>query len=104
MNIIDRLDEWLLDGGRRDRTSHYPSDVSSCLKQLYYKWNNIEPSDPPTAGNILKMEFGNQAEGIIKRYLQWEKDNGIIKDFAEQVEITGIEPDLSYRIHGYQDF
>jgi len=104
MNIINRLDTYLLEKNKRKRTSHYPSDVNSCLRQLYYKWNNVDESDPPTAGNIIKMKFGTLAENIVRDYLQWEKGKGAIKDFAEQVEITGIEADLSYKIHGYQDF
>jgi hypothetical protein len=104
MNLIDRLDNYLLSGEQRQRRSHHPSDVTSCLRQLYYKWNNVPMSDPPTAGNIIKMRFGDGAEAIVRKWLEWERDARKVVEFAEQVEVSAVHHDLGYPIHGYEDF
>ena len=104
MNIIDRFDEYMTRSKERTRRSHHPSDVTACLRQLAYKWNTPE-SDPPTANNFIKMAFGNIAEAeLLQPWLKWEQEQGHIIHLETQSEINGVEPDLKYSIHGYQDF
>jgi hypothetical protein len=43
--IDDKFLEDIAKRGRK-RTSHYPSDISACDRQLYYKWQGIEESNP----------------------------------------------------------
>jgi len=105
VNILNRFDAYLTRPYERKRRSHHPSDVTSCLRQLAYKWNNVPESDPPTAGNIIKMKFGALAEDeLLLPWLKWEKEQGNIKSLVTQEEVTGQEPDLEYNIHGYEDF
>ena len=104
MNLIDKLDKYLLIEKRRERRSHHPSDITSCMRQLYYKWNNIQSSDPPSAGNILKMRAGDWAEIILEKWLSYEVSQGGIDGYQQQAEVTAQPGDLEYPIHGYQDF
>ena len=104
MNIVDRLDTFLLESSKRERKTHYPSDVTACVRQLAYKWNGYDETDPPTAGNIIKMRFGNLAEDILEDWLKWELANGTIESYDKESEVWGGDPDLEYPIHGYIDF
>jgi hypothetical protein len=104
MNLINRLDDYLMREQGHAKRSHYPSDLTSCVRQLAYKWRGEEKTNPPTPGNYLKMAFGNAAEDIIRKWLWWELDQGGFIDFDEQVEVTGESDLLDYPIHGYMDF
>ena len=105
MNIIDAFDDYLLAGENYKKRTHNPSDLTSCLRQLYYKWNGVEKSNPPTAGNIIKMKFGNLAEELLVGWLDYEVKRGAIKSYEQQVEVWSHEKDfLEFQLHGYQDF
>jgi hypothetical protein len=104
MNIISSFDEFLLQNETRKKRTHNPSDLTACLRQLYYKWNGVEKSNPPTAGNIIKMQFGNLAEELLVPWLDNEVHKGRIQGYEQQVEVWSNEPDLEVQLHGYQDF
>ena len=104
MNIINSFDDYLLAGENYKKRTHNPSDLTSCLRQLYYKWNAVEKSNPPTAGNIIKMRFGNLAEELLVGWLDSEVESGAIKSYDQQVEVWSHEEDLEIQLHGYQDF
>lgn len=103
-NIINSFDAYLLSRENYKKNTHNPSDLTSCIRQLYYKWNGFEKSNPPTAGNIIKMRFGNLAEDLIRDWLYYEVEQGNIKGFDQQVEVWSKEKDLEIQLHGYQDF
>lgn len=104
MNIINSFDDFLLQSETREKRTHNPSDLTACLRQLYYKWNGVEKSNPPTAGNIIKMQFGNLAEELLVPWLDNEVHKGHIQGYEQQVEVWSNEPDLEIQLHGYQDF
>ena len=48
VSTIDIVKEYvMLDREHKDKNSHWPSEATACLKQLWYKWTGTEPSDPP---------------------------------------------------------
>lgn len=93
--FLDMFDEYLCDDERWDRKSHYASDAAACRRQLAYRWRNEPFSDPPTAGNYLKMKFGKAAELIVEDGLRWMVEKGKIKAWEKQtrveVQIEGLE-------------
>lgn len=105
MNIINRFDDYITEEKDKIRSSHHPSDIDSCMKQMWYKWNNRKQTDPPSAGNFIKMRFGIMAEDyLLLPWLEKELEDGNIKDLKTQVEIWGEDERLEKHIHGYQDF
>lgn len=97
MNLINKIDNYLLNKERRIRSSHYPSDANSCIRQLYYKWTGVEESNPNTAGNIWKMEIGNSIHDLTTDFL---KNAGLITmpEIAFKKEIPGLKNKVSGRI------
>lgn len=59
LNLINEIDKYLMEEVTRERKGHYPSDVLSCRRQLFYKWKCIPQTDPPTPGSLLKMKMGD---------------------------------------------
>lgn len=94
MKFIDVFDKYLLSEDRWERKSHYASDATSCRRELTYKWRGEKYSDPPTAGNVLKMRFGLAAEEVIKKGLDWMVKQGEIKGYTEQVRYEVAVPGL----------
>ena len=97
MNLIDKIDKYLCESGSRPRERHYPSDVSSCLRKLYYKWNSVGESNPTDAGGFWKMRMGDSLHTMIFEFL---KDAGleIQNEVANRKQIEGLKHELSYRI------
>jgi Holliday junction resolvase-like predicted endonuclease len=69
MNLIDKIDEYLVKRETRERKSYYPSEVSKCLRQLYYRWERTPESDPIKPGAFWKMRMGDKAHEMIVEYL-----------------------------------
>lgn len=88
MQILPSIKEFLLDNDPWDRSSHYASDITSCRRQLYYKWMDVEKSNPPTAGGRFKMKMGNKVEEVVHDWLKWS---------VEKKEITIFTREVSYR-------
>jgi len=103
-DIISIIDEQVLaEEAERNanwtRRSHYASDINACTRQLWYRWTNVEASNPNTAGSLLKMKAGLFWEEIVAKYL---KRAGI--EFVEQVHVQKTLPVLKYPIGQRFDF
>jgi hypothetical protein len=97
-NLLNVLDNYLMSQEKRERTSHYPSDINACLRQLYYKWTKEPESDPITPGGYLKMGMGSS----IHDYLF----NQLLKSGLEvisEIEFKKTFPILKYPISGRVD-
>ncbi len=86
-------DEW-----NRKRTSHYPSDISACKRQLYYKWTEEPVSNPVTVGGMLKMKMGTAIHDIIPSLLELA---GL--ESAPEVAVKKTHPRLLHPISGRID-
>lgn len=97
LNLIDRIDKYLMEGGSRKRERHYPSDISACSRQLYYKWTSEKVSNPITAGAFWKMRSGDSLHQMIVQFL---KDSGIelVPEVAARQRILGLKYEFSYRM------
>jgi CRISPR/Cas system-associated exonuclease Cas4 (RecB family) len=99
--ILESIDEFLMSGEHRQRTSHYVSDVCACRRQLYWKWTNEEQSNPITPGGIFKMRMGGKVEDVLEDWLIWAKENKKIKDyilqFHQRINIPGLQYPLGMR-------
>ena len=97
MNLLDQIDEYFIRQEIKPRESHYPSDASACIRQLYYKWTGQAISDPITAGAIWKMKFGDATEYIIIEALK-----GLGKDVVNQLggklRLVGLQYPIGYRV------
>jgi len=69
MNLITKIDNYLVTKENRERTSYYPSEVSKCIRQMYYKWEKIEVSNPISAGGYWKMNMGNKLHELVSEFL-----------------------------------
>lgn len=97
MNLISKIDNYLLEEGRKERTSHYPSDINSCMRQLWYKWNNEPVSNPIEAGGYWKMKMGNAIHDLINEFLE-SAGFDIMNEISNKTKIGGLEHPISYRI------
>lgn len=97
MNLIDRMDKYLLNRERRGRENHYPSDANSCTRQLYYKWKQAPESNPCEAGMLYKMEMGNSIHTLVHHFLK-ESGLDIKEEVAFKVDIPGLKQKISGRI------
>jgi len=97
--IINTIDEHLLQQENRVRERHYPSDVTKCLRQLFYNWTGEEKSNPIEAGALWKMKAGDALHEMIIDIMQ-ESGYDIISEVAGKQSIDGLRHVLSYRIDG----
>ncbi|MFA4971788.1 MAG: hypothetical protein WC683_04195 [bacterium] len=104
MNLIDLVDRYLLKEDRRTRQSHYASDADACRRQLWYSWKGTEPSNPPTAGDLLKMRLGGSVEVIVEEALADAVNDGLIESFQKQVREEFHPEALKYPIRMKLDF
>lgn len=97
MNLIDRIDQFLLKQTEKERESYYPSEISKCTRQLYYKWIKQPPSNEMEAGAYWKMQMGNKIHDLIHDFLN---DTGleIIPEISFKKDV-----DLNYPISGRID-
>jgi CRISPR/Cas system-associated exonuclease Cas4 (RecB family) len=97
MDLITKIDNYLLSRASRKRTSHYPSDMGTCKRQMWYKWKDIEKTNPIEAGALWKMEIGNGIHDLVHGFL---KDSGmdIIAEVEFKEKIEGLEYPISGRV------
>lgn len=96
-NLLDKIDSWLISKERRPRTSHYPSDVTACQRQLYYKWTGEPISRPIEPGSLWKMKMGDSLHDMIFDFL---KSAGL--DIIQEVEFK-LDLGLKYKLSGRLD-
>ena len=70
MDLIDQIDEALITEERREKTAHYPSEASACIRQVYFKWQGHAPSDPIEPTSLWKMRIGDAIHGFIPDLLR----------------------------------
>lgn len=111
MNTIDMLDRFLTEESSREKKSHWASDVSSCRRQQWYRWRGEEKTNPPTPGQLLKMQMGNAIERIYEDMLDWavetsaEFDDGrVLASYEKQVRFSAEVEGLEYPISGKIDY
>jgi CRISPR/Cas system-associated exonuclease Cas4 (RecB family) len=105
MNLITAIDNYLLqEHEAKKRESYYPSEVSKCLRQLYYRWTNEKPSNPIEAGGIWKMRMGDAAHDMIHEFLEkagfeiinevsFKKDIGLKYPISGRIDNVFIDED-----------
>lgn len=79
------------------KKSHWPSEVSACKRQLWYKWRGVEKSNPITAPGWVKMELGHATHD---RIFKWLKDSGIqiINEISGEKVLGWLKYPIHYRI------
>ena len=68
MNIIDAIDNYLLSRIKRDSTSHHPSDISDCLRKLFYRYKSANQLRERLIINhliVLYNVFGDEATNML---------------------------------------
>jgi hypothetical protein len=55
---------------RETKKRWYPTDLTKCSRQLFYKKTNEEPTNPPEAGAVWKMEMGNVIHDKIFQFVK----------------------------------
>lgn len=101
--IKDKVNEFLelrdleREEGKKMR-SHHPSGVSSCMRQLWYKWKQAPVTDPRSAQDVWRMEIGNAIHDYYARIL---KEMGY--EVQSEYEVWMEDDRLKYPIHGYID-
>jgi len=105
MKIIEILDAYLLDQqALTEKKSHWVTDAAKCRRAVTYRWRRTPYSDPPTAGNLLKMEFGDAAEWILGRALDWAVGKGMLVRWKAQEWASFEVPGLKYPVSMRLDF
>jgi len=99
MNLINKIDKWLLEGEGRKRERHYPSDVTKCTRQLFYKWTSTKPSNPIEAGAMWKMRAGDALHEMIMEFID-HMGYEIIQETAGRQKYRILQYEISYRMDG----
>lgn len=97
--LISAIDEYLLKQEGHPRESHYASDVSSCVRQLFYKWKNTTPSNPITASALWKMRMGNSIHSLVHEFLE-SAGYDIADEVALKKNYPGLKKPVSMRVDG----
>jgi hypothetical protein len=104
MKFIELLDAHLLDNDRWSKKTHWATDATKCRRSLVYGWRGEPYSDPPTAGNLLKMRFGRVAESIAGETLDWAVKKGLIRKWETQQRFEVNIPGLNFPVVMKLDF
>ena len=96
---IDLIDKYLKEKDGREKLSHYPTDAESCIRKLYYAWNNTPISDPLTPASLYRMSWGDAIQYQAVKLLR--EAGGII--LFENLPVIITDSKLEYPIHGYID-
>lgn len=97
LDLISAIDGYLVARESRPRERHYPSDVTSCLRKLYYKWTSAAESNPPDAGAFWKMRMGDQIHELMAEFLR-QAGFEILTEVSGRKEVEGLKHVISYRI------
>lgn len=84
----------------KERTSHYPSTIMSCMRQQYWIWKKEPPTNPIEPIAKLKMQIGNVWEDFIIEMLKEKYDMETQIAFKKDV---GLKYPISGRIDGLID-
>lgn len=98
MDLIDELDSVLLRKEKHDKQAHYPSEATDCLRKVYYRWTDTQPSNPIEAGGLWKMRFGDAVHKLVPDLLR-----GAEYEVEEEVPVEYSHSVLKYPIHGRID-
>jgi len=101
MNLISAMDEFLTkrsEGGRA-RTDHWPSDISNCTRQLFWKWRG-EPREGGTNPTLeWKFALGNAVEDFVAEFLTGA-GIPIARKIKGKKNIEGMKHKISYELDG----
>ena len=84
---------------KREKQSHYASELEGCIRKLFYKWIGAPETNPTSEASLKKMEAGNDAHELFGMKLSRKAE---IIDIERSVEL--VHPDLVFPIHGRIDF
>jgi hypothetical protein len=100
--LLRLMDEYLvandLERSTKKRTHHYPTDMGSCARQMWYKWNNTPISDMRTAVDIWRMNLGS-----IVHLMPSEIFKALKIEMVDELPIDKHFPELKYKISGRMD-
>lgn len=96
MNFIDKIDTYLLSRESKKRDAHYASDVSDCIRKLYYKWTEFPVSNPIEPGDLLKMRMGDSIHNLVHEVLS-ASGCDVIPEMAMRKVYPGLKYPVSMR-------
>ena len=101
MNLISAMDGYLTrrsEGGRA-RSDHWPSDISNCTRQLWWKWKG-EPYEGTTDPTLeWKFALGNAVEDFVAEFLAGA-GIPIARKVKGKKHVEGLEHKISYELDG----
>lgn len=93
-NIIDFFERYFDHGEGRERTAFYPSEVTSCMRQIVYKWNGTGKSNPIKGGEWWPMKIGNSVHEMVQ-HIMHEVANR--EDLKKDIAWVGFSVDSEVR-------
>ena len=103
MNLCEILDVELerLNKEQREKhgvkKSHYPSEMTDCMRKLWYRWNSAIESNPIEGRNLLKMAIGNVIHDFVFSLLE-KKGVQIVNEIEFKFQCEGSVFPVSGRI------
>jgi len=97
MNLINLIYEVQKKEEIYEKKSHYPSEVNKCIRQIWYKWKNIEPSNPITPQAWVKMKMGNAIHDLVFRWLE-KSGIEIVNEISGEKRLEGLKYPIRYRL------
>jgi len=96
-----KLSDFKVNLEQREKTAFYASDVYKPVLDLYFRFNGVEPTNPPHWYDTLKWGAGNGVEEAMLKVL---KDSGFVEEEYDQKEHGRIDIEREgVEIHGYID-
>ena len=101
--MIDKIKKYFLDGlGRisfRRKRAHYASSILKCLRDQYWEWKGVEPTNPSDFLGHLKMAVGEAVEKYLCYQVFPKLSMQGLHLLGTQVPVEGEDPNW----HGYID-
>lgn len=98
MKLLEKLEKHMLKYEHRKKESHYPSEVTDCIRKLWYKWRGESISDSMSFASVLRMEMGNAIHSLLAKEFE-EMGLKVLSEVPFKKSIEG----LTYQISGRLD-
>lgn len=110
-NLITMIEQAFAYGRGRKKEAHWPSEVTSCPRQIVYSWRGMGETNPIDAGGWWKIQLGNaihelcqatleriEADETMKAELAWPEFHVDKEVRSGKVPVEGLKYPVSYRL------
>jgi len=95
--LLDNIVTYLINKEQEKPKGHYPSSAYKCIRQMWYKWNEIPTTNPITAAAALRMQYGISIHEGFAKILK-DMDYDMLEEMKGEKHISGLVYPIRYRV------